>query len=846
MCLSELRLLLLGNKAAGKSSVGNAILGRDEFSSTTAQCVRRQGEVAGRHITVVEAPGWWKNYLVKDTPELNKQEIILSTSLCPPGPHAVLIVLRVDSSFTETNRRAVEERLGFFGETVWRHTMVLFSFGDCLGETSIEQHIKNQMGALQWLVEKCGNRYHVFNNKTMDKGAQVVTLLEKIEEMVREHGGGHFEMEKSLLYAVERRRRMDEKEANERIKRVCRQRETLLYKMGIPSTPQLRIILLGHRHAGKTSAGNTIFSREKYELRRTAGCVKKQGEAAGREVTVVEAPGWWNNYLVKDTPERTKLEILLSMSVCPPGPHALLLVIRVDGSFIEINRGAIEEHVELLGERVWGHTMVLFTCGDWLGDTAIEQHIQSEGNALQWLIEKCGNRYHVLDNNSWENVSQVTELLEKIDEMVSGNGGNHYNIDPVFLETATERQKTDNERAKQLLMKVQDKRKTLRSLMDDTHCFSELRMILLGCRYAGKSSSGNTILAGQEFDLRGTGGCVKRQGEAAGKQITLIEAPGWLRSRPAELTPESDKTEIIHSLSLCHLGPHSLLLVIQADTSFTEKHRRTVEEHMELLGERVWSHTIVLFTCGDSLGETTIEQHIESEGEALQWIVETCQNRYHVLNNERGDRGFMVAELFEKIEEMLVGNNGVYYRSPGNLFLRPAPDRLERKLKKEKKKVMMMVQEQNAKTEQAPVDIIVSMQSAETHGNLKEKEHLSLANLDIHIQKAGSMPTPLNSGGGNTSDSGSDYGSETSLTGSSNFYTSLMSVVSSVSSGIGSLRNLATKGINKLQLFKTRPDLSPVTVVQWGTLSPHRKKVPVSEQLVKIDRIVVENSGVMF
>ncbi|KAL2086599.1 hypothetical protein ACEWY4_017658 [Coilia grayii] len=79
--------------------------------------------------------------------------------------------------------------------------------------------------------------------------------------------------------------------------------------------------------------------------------------------------------------------------------------------------------MKMFGEQVWRHTMVLFTCGDMLGDTSIEEHIESEGEPLQWLwlVEKCGNRYHVLGRDDSGKSSQVTELLEKIKEMVAGN-----------------------------------------------------------------------------------------------------------------------------------------------------------------------------------------------------------------------------------------------------------------------------------------------------------------------------------------------------------------------------------------------------------------------------------------
>ncbi|XP_031425713.1 GTPase IMAP family member 9-like [Clupea harengus] len=179
----------------------------------------------------------------------------------------------------------------------------------------------------------------------------------------------------------------------------------------------MRIVLLGSRKEGKSSSGNTILGREEFD---TAECVKREGETAGRRITVVEASGWFRNSSVVQTPERDKEEIVLSVSLCPPGPHAVLLVTNVNWSFTEKERRAVQEHLELLGERVWSHTIVLFTYGDRLRNTTIEQHIEREGKALQWVVEKCGNRYHVVDNKKGDG-GQVTELLEKIEEMVAGN-----------------------------------------------------------------------------------------------------------------------------------------------------------------------------------------------------------------------------------------------------------------------------------------------------------------------------------------------------------------------------------------------------------------------------------------
>lgn len=113
--MSELRVVLLGSKRSGKSSSGNTLLGRDAFDlmESTPQCVMRQGEVAGRQVTVVKAPGWWR--LIGYTTELKKQEIVLSVSHCPPGPHIVLLLIGIQHFLTDV-KYAIPEFLEFLSE----------------------------------------------------------------------------------------------------------------------------------------------------------------------------------------------------------------------------------------------------------------------------------------------------------------------------------------------------------------------------------------------------------------------------------------------------------------------------------------------------------------------------------------------------------------------------------------------------------------------------------------------------------------------------------------------------------------------------------------------------------
>ncbi|XP_052454955.1 GTPase IMAP family member 4-like [Carassius gibelio] len=181
---------------------------------------------------------------------------------------------------------------------------------------------------------------------------------------------------------------------------------------------ELRIVILGNDEENKVV--KSVLNCEKLTGVEVGLCTLHQGEQTGRKISVVEAPGW-----DRLRPDRIKEEIVRSVSLCPPGPHALLLVIPVkttsgDPSVGEIN--ASEMHMRLLSERVWKHTIVVFACDDGVDHQTIQKHIHS----AEKILEKCGRRSHVLQKSTCEPPSQIHDLLKKIYSLVKQNHGGFF------------------------------------------------------------------------------------------------------------------------------------------------------------------------------------------------------------------------------------------------------------------------------------------------------------------------------------------------------------------------------------------------------------------------------------
>lgn len=150
----------------------------------------------------------------------------------------------------------------------------------------------------------------------------------------------------------------------------------------------------------------------------------------------MDTPDWFYS---ERPPEEVHRELALCESMAAPGPHAFLLCVSIHRRCDNLQ--ALDALEKVFGlEAISKHTVVLFTDTDKLSEgQTLEEFLNTEQKDLVELVQRCGDRYHVMRREGEKAEESVEELLEKVEEVVKESGEEFYTCPPLLKAEEEER-----------------------------------------------------------------------------------------------------------------------------------------------------------------------------------------------------------------------------------------------------------------------------------------------------------------------------------------------------------------------------------------------------------------------
>ncbi|XP_050396954.1 GTPase IMAP family member 4 [Patella vulgata] len=232
----EIRMVMVGKTGAGKSALGNSLLGRHHFESSTiarsvtSKCKFAQGNLRdGTQLCIVDTPGLFDT---RKTNEENTMEIARCIGLSSPGPHVFLFVLSI-SRFTKEELDTVNHLVAVFGQDVINHVVIVFTGKESLAfeKLTLADYLQTAPPELNELVHQCRSRCATINNRAdyAELQADVDGIINMVRRTIHDNGGSYYtgEMYRAAEEALNEKMRLIDEEKHRRERELQKRHEEL-------------------------------------------------------------------------------------------------------------------------------------------------------------------------------------------------------------------------------------------------------------------------------------------------------------------------------------------------------------------------------------------------------------------------------------------------------------------------------------------------------------------------------------------------------------------------------------------------------------------------------------------